>query len=123
MQEQVQHGHVPLMKIPKVKIRQFESWKYCMAKILMVWHNNESISPVKSSIACFCELQMAFQACQSCLFGWEVSSWFVYSSFVYRRFVYSNFVYWCFVYSIFQVKNNNLNMTDKQLLLEYRIMT
>ena len=56
----------------------------------------------------------------------QVSSWFVYSCFVYRCFVYSNFIYRCFVYSIFQFKiyfQFNLNLTDKQLLLEYKTLT
>ena len=63
--EEVRHYHVhyTLMNFPRTKNNRHSSRKRCAAKIKMGlggFRDAESVSPVRSNIACLCDLQTAF---------------------------------------------------------------
>ena len=60
--EEVRHYHVryALMNIPWTKNHRYNNRKRCAAKIKMGFRDAESVSPVRSNIACLCDLQTAF---------------------------------------------------------------
>ena len=63
--EEVRHGHVryALMKIPKIKNRQYDNSKRCTTKIIMGLggsHDTESVLTVKTNVAHYCDFQTAF---------------------------------------------------------------
>ena len=63
--EEVGHSHMcyALKNIPRTKNHQYNNRKRCAAKIMMGlggFHDAKSVSPVRSNIACLCDLQTAF---------------------------------------------------------------
>ena len=56
------HVHYALMNIPRTKNHQYNNRKSCAAKIMMGFGGGvsdaESVSSVRSNIACLCDLQM-----------------------------------------------------------------
>ena len=63
--EEVRHSHMryALKNIPRTKIHQYNNRKRCAAKIKMGlggFHDAKSVSPVRSNIACLCDLQTTF---------------------------------------------------------------
>ena len=64
--EEVRHGHVcyALMNIPRTKNHQYNNRKRCASKdhdgFRGGFRDAESVLPVRSNIACLCDLQIAF---------------------------------------------------------------